>query len=154
MSIVDGFAFEPMVGDPDDHRPATEWALVVDPGGPAGRVDNLAVILEHIGPGDRIPAHIHRVDEVILPDGPGRFRLGDETTRVGPGAVVFVPAGAAHGFENDGDRPLAIRAVFPTTKVWLRYIERNPAPGTEGDPPAAPLTVDLRTGEVSSGEGD
>jgi quercetin dioxygenase-like cupin family protein len=153
MSIVDGFAFEPMVGDPDDHRPSTEWALVVDPGGPAGRVDNLAVILEHIGPGDRIAAHIHRVDELIMPDGPGRFRLGDEMTRVGPGAVVFVPAAAVRGFENDGDHPLPIRAVFPTTRVWLRYVERNPAPGTEGDPPAAPLVVDLRTGEVRA-DGD
>ena len=152
MSIVDGFAFEPMVGDPDDHRPASEWAVVVDPGGPAGRVDNLAVILEHIGPGDRIPAHIHAVDEVILPDGPGRFRIGDEIQRVAPGAVVFIPAGAVHGLENDGAEPLPIRAVFPATKVWLRYVERNPAPGTEADAPAPPLTFDLRTGQVSMDE--
>ena len=115
----------------------------------SGRVDNLAVILEHIGPGDRIPAHIHAVDEVILPDGPGRFRIGDEIQRVAAGAVVFIPAGAVHGLENDGAEPLPIRAVFPTTKVWLRYVERNPAPGTEDDAPASPMTFDLRTGKVT-----
>jgi len=149
MSIVDGFAFERMVGDPDDHRPGTEWALVVDPGGSAGRVEDLAVIVERIGPGERIPAHIHQVDEVILPDGPGQFRLGDETRPVAAGSVVFIPAGAVHGLANDGAGPLPLRAVFPTTTVWIRYVERNPAPGTEDDPPAPPITVDLRTGAVT-----
>lgn len=148
MSIVEGFRFESMVGDPDDHRPNSEWALVVDRGGPAGRVEELAVILERIAPGDRIPLHVHRVDEVILPGGRGRFRLGDETTDVDDGAVVFIPAGAPHGLENIGSEALPLRAVFPTTRVWLRYLERNPAPGTERDPPAAPLTYDLRTGEA------
>ena len=150
MSIVDGFEFEPMVGDPDDHRPSSEWALVVDPGGSAGRVDRLAVIVERVGPGDRIPAHIHQVDEVILPEGPGRFRLGDEVRSVDAGTVVFIPAGAVHGLQNNGDQPLPMRAVFPTTKVWLRYVERNPAPGTETDQPGGPLTYDLRTGEVTA----
>jgi quercetin dioxygenase-like cupin family protein len=150
MSIVERFTFEPMVGDPDDHRPGTEWALVVDPGGAAGRVDGLSVILERIGPGERIPAHVHRVDEVILPEGPGRFRLGDETLPVAASSVVFIPAGAVHGLVNDGPEPLSIRAVFPTTSVWIRYVDRNPAPGTEGDPPALPMTIDLRTGEATA----
>ena len=56
MSIVEGYEFEAMVGDPDDHRPDTRWALLVDPGGPEGRVDRLAVITERIAPGDRIAA--------------------------------------------------------------------------------------------------
>ena len=34
MSIVEGYVFEGMVGDVDDHRPDTRWALLVDPGGP------------------------------------------------------------------------------------------------------------------------
>ena len=149
MSIVDRSAWQPMVGDPDDHRPASIWTLVVDPGGGAGRVDGLAVIRERIAPGDRIPAHIHRDDEVILVHGPGRFRLGDETTSVDDGAVVFIPAGAVHGLANDGNESLPIEAVFPTTQVWLRYVERNPAPGTESDEPQGGATYDLRTGEVA-----
>jgi quercetin dioxygenase-like cupin family protein len=148
LSIVEGYRFEPMVGDPDDHRPDTFWALLVDPGDDSGRVDDLAVISERIAPGDRIPLHIHRVSEVILAHGPGRFTLGSETRSVGDGAVIFIPAGAPHGFHNDGDGPLPVQAVFPTARVWIRTLERNPAPGTEGDAPQPGATYDLRTGDV------
>lgn len=148
MSIVAGYALEPMVGDPDDHRPASRWAVIADPGDAAGRVDGLAVIVEAIAPGDRIPLHVHRVDEVILPHGPGRLRLGEDSRDVDDGAVVFVPAGVAHGFHNDGSLPLNLQAVFPTTRIWLRYLERNPAPGTEHLPAGTAATFDVRTGTV------
>jgi quercetin dioxygenase-like cupin family protein len=148
MSIIEGYRFEPMVGDPDDHRPNTVWALLVDPGDGHGRVDDLAVISERIAAGDRIPLHVHRVNEVILAHGAGRFTLGDEARAVDDGAVIFIPAGVPHGFQNDGDRPLPLQAVFPTTRVWIRTLERNPAPGTESDPPQAGATYDFRTGDV------
>jgi quercetin dioxygenase-like cupin family protein len=148
MSIVEGNQFESMVGDPDDHRPGSVWALVVDPGDEFGRIDDLAVVSERIAPGDRIPLHVHRVNEVILPQGSGRFTLGPVVRSVDAGAVVFVPAGVPHSFHNDGEAALALQAVFPTTRVWLRYLERNPAPGTEGDEPQPGATYDLRTGDV------
>ena len=148
MSIVEGYRFESMVGDPDDHRPNTLWALLVDPGDRNGRVDDLAVISERIAAGDRIPLHVHRVNEVILAHGAGRFTLGDEARAVEEGAVIFIPAGVPHGFHNDGDRPLSVQAVFPTTRVWIRTLERNPAPGTEDDLPQAGATYDFRTGDV------
>jgi len=148
VSIVEGYRFERMVGDPDDHRPNTVWALLVDPGDDAGRVDDLAVISERIGVGDRIPLHVHPVNEVILARGSGRFTLGDDIRLVDDGAVIFIPAGVPHGFHNDGDRPLPLQAVFPTTRVWIQTLERNPAPGTEGDLPQAGATYDFRTGVV------
>ena len=123
MSIVEGYRLEPMVGDPDDHRPGSIWALVVDPGDAGGRVDNLAVISERIAPGDRIPLHVHRVSEVILAHGSGRFTLGSQVRSVEDGAVIFIPAGVPHGFHNDGDQPLPVEAVFPTSKVWIRTLE-------------------------------
>ena len=147
MSIVEDYGFEAMVGDPDDHRPESAWALLVDPGDTSGRVDDLAVVSERIAPGDRIPLHVHRVNEVILAHGPGRFTLGGDVRPVDDGAVVFVPAGVPHGFQNDGSSPLPLQAVFPTTRVWLRYLERNAAPGRlDGPQPGA--TYDLRTGVV------
>jgi quercetin dioxygenase-like cupin family protein len=151
MSIVTGFRLEPMVGDADDHRPGSLFAAIADPGDEAGRVDALTVIVESIANGDRIPLHVHRVDEVIVPHGPGQFRLGSETRAVDEGAIVFIPAGAPHGLHNDGEAPLALHAVFPTGRIWLRYLERNPAAGTEHDAPQA-LTLDVRTGvaEVDS----
>lgn len=148
MSIVEGYRFESMVGDPDDHRPDTFWALVVDPGDSAGRVNDLAVISERIAAGDRIPLHVHRVSEVILAHGSGRFTLGSQVRSVEDGAVIFIPAGVPHGFHNDGAGPLAVQAVFPTTRVWLRYLERNPAPGHEDGPAQPGATYDLRTGAV------
>ena len=121
-----------MTVNPDDHRPDTTWVVLADPGDAAGRVDGLAVIVEAVAPGDRIPLHVHRVDEVILPRGSGRMQLGDTVQGVDDGAVVFIPAGTPHGLVNDGPAALSIQAVFPTTRIWLRYLERNPAPGTDG----------------------
>ena len=149
MAIVEGYPFQPMVGDPDDHRPNTHWALVVDPGGPEGRVDGFAVISERIAPGDRIPLHVHRDDELVIVHGSGRYRLGDEVRDVTDGAIVFIPAGAAHGLENPGTEPLPIEGIFATTRVWLRYLHRNPAPGTDGDAPQPGATYDFRTGEMT-----
>ena len=147
MSIVDRGPLEPMVGDPDDHRPRSAWRLIVDPGDVNGRVDGLAMIEEEIAPGDRIPLHTHQVDEVIaILDGAGQARLGAATREVGPGAVVFIPAGVSHATSNSGDAPLRVQAVFPSTTIDIRMLERNPAPGTESDAPRW-LRYDLRTGE-------
>ena len=138
---------EPMVGDPDDHRPETRWGLLVDPGDANGRVDSLAIIREAIGVGDRIPLHTHDVDEAItILDGVADARLGDEQRRIGPDAVVFIPAGTPHGTANAGPSPLEILAVFPRTTIEIAMLERNPAPGTEGDAPRR-SRYDLRTGD-------
>ena len=148
MSIVDGYVLSPMVGDVDDHRPSTVWATVSDPGDAGGRVDDMVAIVEHIAVGDRIPLHVHDVSELIFVHGPGRQRMGDHEAPVVDGSIVFVPAGVPHGLSNDGDQPLRIEAVFPGDRIRLRYLERNPAPGTENDPIAPPITLVVRTGEV------
>ena len=138
---------EPMVGDPDDHRPNTSWSLIVDPGDPNGRVNSLAIIREAIAAGDRIPLHTHDVDEAItIIDGEAEARLGDVRRRVGPGTTIFVPAGIPHGTASIGTAPVHIHAVFPATTIEIAMIERNPAPGTEGDAPRR-SRYDLRTGE-------
>ncbi|HEY7600528.1 MAG TPA: cupin domain-containing protein [Candidatus Limnocylindrales bacterium] len=147
MSIVQPTPREPMVGDPDDHRPNTMWRLVVDPGDASGAVAGLAVIEEAIAVGDRIPLHIHDVDEVIIfVAGSGQARLGDERQPAQAGTMVFVPAGAPHGTTNTGDQPLFLHAVFPSVEIDIEMLERNPAPGTESDPPRK-SRYNLRTGE-------
>lgn len=147
MSIVEPGPLEVMVGDPDDHRPASRWGLKVDPGDERGRVETLAIITEKIAPGDSIPLHTHDVDEAItILDGLADTRLGDESRRVGPGTVIFIPAGVPHGTANAGPEPLQIHAVFPATSIEIAMLERNPAPGTEADPPRR-SRYDLRTGE-------
>jgi quercetin dioxygenase-like cupin family protein len=136
-----------MVGDPDDHRPNSSWRLVVDPGDDVGRVDALAVIDEELGIGDRIPLHTHPVDELVaILDGDGEYRLGSRLQRVTGGSIVFVPAGTPHGTANVGSRPLHLYGVFPTTVVEIAMLERNTAPGTEGEAPRR-TRYDFRTGE-------
>jgi quercetin dioxygenase-like cupin family protein len=147
MSIVERTPMEPMVGDPDDHRPNTSWGLLVDPGDANGRVDSLGIIREEIAVGDGIPLHTHDVDEAItILDGVADARLGDDRRQVGADAVIFIPAGAPHATANAGDTPLRIHAVFPATTIEIAMLERNPAPGTEGDAPLR-SRYDLRTGQ-------
>ena len=147
MSIVEAGPLDAMVGDPDDHRPDSRWGLKVDSGDALGRVETLAIITEEIAPGDRIPLHTHDVDEAItILDGTADTRLGEETRRVGPGTVIFIPAGVAHGTANAGDQPLQIHAAFPATTIEIAMLERNSAPGTEADAPRR-SRYDLRTGE-------
>lgn len=148
MSIMEEYEYQPLAdeGDPDDYRPKSELAIVLDPSNEDGAfVEDIAVFRERIAPGDRIPLHQHTVDEVFFVD-EGRIeaRVGDDRKTVGPGATIFIPARVPHGFENTAGTVARIHAVFPGTEISIRYLERNPAPGTENDPPGAPLTFALR----------
>ena len=145
MGIVHEPAFQALTDDPDDYRPSSSWALSVDPDGLAA----FGVVHERIGVGDRIPRHWHDVDEVVLYEGgTARVHLDGVDVDVAAGATVFIPAGAIHGTLNTGDRPVEVRAIFPTTRVRMDAIERNPAPWTESAPPMA-TTYDFATGTAT-----
>jgi quercetin dioxygenase-like cupin family protein len=132
VSVVHGAAGTPMTDDPDDYRPGSAWRLVVDP---EGRVD-MTVVHESIGVGERIPRHVHDVDEVVLVEsGAARVHVDGQEVDVVAGATVFVPAGTVHGTVNTGTAPVSVRAFFATTTLRMDLVERNPAPGTEGRPP-------------------
>jgi quercetin dioxygenase-like cupin family protein len=147
MGIVRRGPLEAMVGDPDDHRPNTTWRLAVDPG-TDGQVASLSFLEEHCAVGDRIPLHRHDVDEVVMViAGTGEYSLNGEVTDVERGDVVFIPAGTAHGTVNAGDDVLHVHAVFPARTVLMEMLERNPAPGTEGDVPMT-TRYDFATGEL------
>jgi quercetin dioxygenase-like cupin family protein len=147
VSIIDRPHFDPMVGDPDDHRPNTSWAVVVDPiRTDAPYVKDLLVVLEQIADGDRIPLHTHPHDEaIVIARGTAEVRLGDSSRRVGENAVAMVPKGTPHSIRAV-DGAVRINAFFPTTRIGIAYLERNPAPGTEEDAPAPPYEIDVRSG--------
>jgi quercetin dioxygenase-like cupin family protein len=129
--------------DPDDWRPSSRWALISDE-----RAD-VAVIVEEIAVGDAIPLHSHRIDEVLLYErGTAEVRVDEETYDVRAGDIVIVPAGAVHGTRNVGDGIVRLRAVFPSHLLDIAYVERNPAPGTEGDDPQPPVAYNTRTGKA------
>jgi quercetin dioxygenase-like cupin family protein len=135
-----------MVGDPDDHRPRTSWRLAVDPA--PGRTANLAFLEERCAVGDRIPLHRHDVDElVVVVSGRAVYLLDGEHQDVGAGDVVFIPAGTPHGTVNSGSDDLHLHAVFPARRVLMEMLDRNPAPGTEADPPMT-TRYDFATGDL------
>lgn len=148
MGIVENAEYMPLTdeNDPDDYRPDSELAVVIDPAdGSDGHVKGVTVFRERIAAGDEIPLHQHTVEEVLFVDeGEIEARVGEVERKVGPGAMVFVPAGAPHGFRNVGGTRARVHAVFPTAEISIRYLERNPAPGTEGEPPAPPVAIDVR----------
>jgi quercetin dioxygenase-like cupin family protein len=146
MAIVDDYVLEPMIGDPDDHRPDSQWAALTDP---AGVVETLAAIVEEIAPGDKIPLHVHPIDELILyRSGDVVVTIGSERRLVKEGGVAFIPAGMPHATENRGDVTAFVFAVYPSTRIGIEYRERNPVPGTEDQGPQAPVTYDFRSGAV------
>jgi quercetin dioxygenase-like cupin family protein len=148
MAIIENVKYRPLnfPDDPDDYRPNSELAVVIDPVRPAGDfVKGMTVFCEHIAPGERIPLHQHTVEEVVFVDeGIIEATVGEERRRIVPGAVVFIPSGAVHGFRNAGDLMARIHAVFPAREISIRYLERNPAPGTEGNAPGPPVAFDPR----------
>ena len=148
MGIVRRAPLEPIVDDPDDYRPNSRWRLVTDPQGSAGDVDDIALIVEEIAPGDAIPLHIHHdVNEcVVVLRGRNEVRMDDQTTVLDAGDTLFVPKGTPHSQRNVGTEPLIVHAIFPSTVVDMELLERNAAPGTEEDAPKHTV-YDMRTGE-------
>jgi quercetin dioxygenase-like cupin family protein len=147
MAIVSSFDYAPFdESDPDDFRPNSRWAMLVDPRGKSDvHVDNITLIIEEIAAGDRIPLHTHPISEVIvIQQGSAEVTLGDDTQQVGPGTVVFVPAWTPHGTRNAGTSPIRLHAMFPSERIGIQYLERNPAPGTESDAPQPAFTIDAR----------
>jgi quercetin dioxygenase-like cupin family protein len=152
MAIVDGYSYQPLIGDPDDHRPNTTWALVTDPATPDGdHVAGLSLLFERCAVGDKIPLHTHDIDEVIIiDDGEAEVRLGDEIRTVSAGAAVFVPASRPHGAMNVGKQILRLHGIFPSPRIGITYLERNPAPGTESDAPQPFAVFDARSAALES----
>jgi quercetin dioxygenase-like cupin family protein len=129
--------------DPDDWRPNSRMAFAGDPD------TDMVVIAERLAPGDAIPLHRHRIDEVVVYlSGIGILRMGDDEHAVRGGDIVLIPAGTRHGMRNTGDEAVEFRAAFPSVRIDVEYFERNPAPGTEADAPQPPFVLDTRTGQV------
>ena len=147
MAIAPPAELQPMISDPDDYRPRSRWRLVTDPGGPAGAVTDLCLIEEEVGIGDRVPLHRHRSDEMIfILEGRAEVTLGEERLEINAGTTLFVPKGAIHGLRNAGDIALRIREVYPTIVIDKEMLDRNPAPGTEGNAPSH-MMYDAVTGD-------
>lgn len=64
--------------------------------------------------GERVLLHTHPVEEVLIfTAGIGEVTLGHETSPVGAGVTVHIPAGEVHGFRNTGKDRLHVFVIFP-----------------------------------------
>ena len=75
---------------------------------------NMQVVVMTIPAGEEIGAetHDHNDQMLFFVEGRADAVLEDRTTPVGPGHVVFVPAGTHHNFVNTGDEPLRIVTTY------------------------------------------
>ncbi len=78
-----------------------------------------------IAPQDGPPLHTHGGEDeaFYVIAGRFRFRLGDEVAYADEGSFVFVPRGTPHCFQNTGDGPARILAVF-TPSGMERFFDR------------------------------
>jgi mannose-6-phosphate isomerase-like protein (cupin superfamily) len=72
------------------------------------------VVLMAIPPGGEIGEEVHPdVDQILLfVEGEGQAILEGETSGVGAGELVFVPAGTKHNFRNNGEGSLRLVTVY------------------------------------------
>jgi len=65
-------------------------------------------------PGGGMPLHTNTVEhQQYVLRGTATVRIGDETFRVRPDDVVYIPAGVPHGYQADGDRAFEFLCVVP-----------------------------------------
>ena len=154
MAILEQLQYHPCAdeADPDDYRPRSSWAAAADPiSSDRSFVEGLCALVDVVAPNDRVPLHTHPVDEmIVLEEGTAEVTLGDEVRTLAAGAVIFVPAETPHGAVNVGEAPARFLGVFSTQRIGVRYLQRNPAPNTEGNPPRPPFELDVRA-EIEGG---
>jgi quercetin dioxygenase-like cupin family protein len=65
-------------------------------------------------PGEGPPLHLHAAEDEIIYflDGHFRMRIGGELRDAPAGSFAFIPKGLEHTWQNIGDRPARLLAVF------------------------------------------
>lgn len=146
MTIVDNVEYLPFPPDPHNYKPNSRYSLVVDRARPDGAyVKDLVLNFEYLAAGEIIPVHVHTNEEVLIVDeGEAEAFYDGEWRPVGPGAVILVPPGVAHGFRNKSGGSVRLHAVFNGHVVGTQLLERSPAPGTEDAPLPPASLIDFR----------
>jgi quercetin dioxygenase-like cupin family protein len=122
---------------------ALELKFLVDERASGGK----AVMFEMTVPdGARVPApHYHRdVDEIVYGlDGTLTMTVDGAVHEVTPGAAVFVPRGAVHGFQNRHAGAARTLAVLTPGSIGRAYFEELAALVNAGGPPDLARVKDI-----------
>ena len=83
------------------------------------RGERLLLGVNCLEPGQTQEVHVHADQDkaYIVEAGTGVFTVGEERQEVGPGGIVWAPAGAPHGVTNTGaERLVLVVAIAPAPK--------------------------------------
>jgi len=73
--------------------------------------------------GGGMPRHTNTVEhEQYVLRGEATITIGDEAHRVTAGDVVFIPAGAAHSYENTGDGAFEFLCIVPNGEDQITIV--------------------------------
>lgn len=93
---------------------------------------SLFVAEQWLEPGQRVPRHVHPVEEVLtFVAGEGEATLGDERHPIGAGVTLYVPANLPHGFRATGAAPLGVTVIFPGPDFAETTFVEDRGPRTE-----------------------
>ncbi len=74
-------------------------------------------------PGVVIALHTHGVEEAMyIAEGEALAVLEDETHILGPGSVIYAPAGLKHSLATHGDKPMRFIFCYPAVNVQRQWI--------------------------------
>lgn len=80
----------------------------------AAEAPHFAMRMFTIEAGGNMPLHTNSVEhEQFVIRGRARIRIGQEVYEVGPGDVVFIPAGVPHDYQTIGQEPFEFICVVP-----------------------------------------
>jgi quercetin dioxygenase-like cupin family protein len=134
--------------DLDDYElmPAGPGLRVSFPFHSATGTASTATVLFELDPGAELPVHTDSAEELlVIVQGTGEARVGDEVGLVGQHQVALVPPMAPHGIRNVGDDVLRVFGTFSASTVVSTFEEsfRPDAAGPEVFVIGAPMPVVL-----------
>ena len=81
-------------------------------------IQSFGAVYFELDPDESLPIHTDSKDEiVVLLEGSGEGRVGDETCTLSSNGFVFIPAMVEHGFTNTGSTPLKALGIFAGAHV-------------------------------------
>jgi quercetin dioxygenase-like cupin family protein len=86
----------------------------------------LTVLMNELRSGERVPDHIHNVEEILMVTaGRCEFVVGSSTTELAAGDAVIVPPRTVHGFRAVGPQPAAVTAVLASPDPQMVWTEET-----------------------------
>lgn len=93
---------------------------------------NTALLENYILPGERVPAHSHETEELLVClEGAGHIVLQGEVYPFSAGSTAIIPAGGVHQVQNGSTGTMRLLGFFPTaapTATWVANQETDGSP--------------------------